>query len=112
MSKFSLGGILASFIGYKGIPYPGGFFPDKPPQYKGSGYEYPGDAASEKTYSDLGSVLRKKDAQGRWYFMPVVLEHKGKEYEIPNAVISINGKKRLWKLRWLEGRGRSKNLYR
>lgn len=93
MSSFNLGDILANVIGYKGFPYLGGFFPDKPAKYQGSGYDYPGEPASEKTYSDLGSVLRKKDAQGRWYFMPVVFEHKGTEYEIPNSVISISGKK-------------------
>lgn len=110
MSKFSLGGILASFIGYKGIPYPGGFFPDKPPKYQGSDYEYPGEAASEKTHSDLGSVLRKKDAQGRWYFMPVVLEHKGTEYEIPNAVISITGKKTIVETAMVGRKGTVKEL--
>ena len=83
MNTFNLDGILSNFIGYKGMPK------------KGSGYEYPGETASEKRYSDLGSVLRKKDAQGRWYFMPVVFEHKGTEYEIPNAVVSINGKKTI-----------------
>ncbi len=86
VSQFSLGDMLLNVIGYKGFPYPGGFIPDAPAKYKGDGYEYPGEAASEKTNSDFGSTLRKKDAQGRWYFMPVVLEHKGTEYEIPTAV--------------------------
>lgn len=95
MSKFNLGDLLVSAIGYKGIIYPGGFFPSVPPRYKAGGYDYPGEVHTEKTHSDLGSVLRKKDAQGRWYFMPVVFEHKGKEYEIPNAVISISGKKTI-----------------
>ena len=95
VSQFNLGDMLLNVIGYKGLPYPGGFIPDAPSKYKADGYEYPGEQASEKTSSDFGSTLRKKDAQGRWYFMPIVLEHKGTEYEIPNAVISIRGKKSI-----------------
>ncbi len=110
MSSFNLGDILANVIGYKGFPYLGGFFPDKPAKYQGSGYDYPGEPASEKTYSDLGSVLRKKDAQGRWYFMPVVFEHKGTEYEIPNSVISINGKKTIVETPMVGRKGTVKEL--
>lgn len=95
VSQFNLGDMLLNVIGYKGLPYPGGFIPDAPGKYKADGYEYPGEQASEKTSSDFGSTLRKKDAQGRWYFMPIALEHKGTEYEIPNAVISIRGKKSI-----------------
>lgn len=109
MNKFSLNDILTSYIGYKGIIYPGAFFPDKPARYQNSGYEYPGEA-TEKAYSDLGSMLRKKDAQGRWYFMPVVLEHKGGEYEIPNAVISINGKKTVVETAMIGRKGTVKEL--
>ena len=37
----------------------------------------------------------QRDANGRWYFMPVVLVYKGKEYEMPNSLISIRGKKHI-----------------
>ena len=57
--------------------------------------KYDGPAANERESSNLGSTLRKRDANGRWYFMPVVLVHKGKEYEMPNSLISIRGKKHI-----------------
>ena len=98
MSSFNLGDILANVIGYKGFPYLGGFFPDKPAKYQSSGYDYPGEPASEKTYSDLGSV------------MPVVFEHKGTEYEIPNSVISINGKKTIVETPMIGRKGTVKEL--
>jgi len=56
---------------------------------------YDGPAANERESSNLGSTLRKRDANGRWYFMPVVLVYKGKEYEMPNSLISIRGKKHI-----------------
>lgn len=110
-SQFSLGDMLANVLGYKGIPYPGGFFPSAPGKgYKQDGYGYPGEAASEKTSSDFGSTLRKKDAQGRWYFMPIVLEHDGTEYEMPNAVISIRGKKTVVETAMVGRKGTVKEL--
>lgn len=110
VSQFNLGDMLLNVIGYKGLPYPGGFIPDTPSKYKADGYEYPGEQASEKTSSDFGSTLRKKDAQGRWYFMPIVLEHKGTEYEIPNAVISIRGKKSIVETAMVGRKGTVKEL--
>lgn len=110
VSRFNLSDMLLSVLGYKGLPYPGGFIPDAPGKYKADGYEYPGEQASEKTSSDFGSTLRKKDAQGRWYFMPIVLEHKGTEYEIPNAVISIRGKKSIVETAMVGRKGTVKEL--
>ena len=95
MGNFNIKDILLDVIGYKGLPYPGVWLPAADRSESGDGYEYDGETAGEKTNTDLGSVLRKKDAMGRYYFMPVVLEHKGKEYEIPNAVISFTGKKNI-----------------
>lgn len=57
--------------------------------------KYDGPEANERESSNLGSTLRKRDANGRWYFMPVVLVYKGKEYEMPNSLISIRGKKHI-----------------
>lgn len=110
VSRFNLSDMLLSVLGYKGLPYPGGFIPDAPGKYKADGYEYPGEQASEKTSSDFGSTLRKKDVQGRWYFMPIVLEHKGTEYEIPNAVISIRGKKSIVETAMVGRKGTVKEL--
>lgn len=41
VSQFNLGDMLLNVIGYKGLPYPGGFIPDTPSKYKADGYEYP-----------------------------------------------------------------------
>lgn len=80
--KFSIGEILLSVLGYKGLPYPGGWL-------------LPHNRAKGNTLSRYGTPLRKQDADNRWYFMPVTLVYKQKEYEIPNAVISFTGKKTI-----------------
>ena len=87
--EFNIAKVLVSALGYKGLPYPGVWFPSGKITGKEPEYQYEGQAKDVRTHSDLGSVLRKQDAQGRYYFMPVVLEHKGKEYEIPNSVKSV-----------------------
>ncbi len=48
-----------------------------------------------RKHTELGSVLRKKDAEGRWYFMPVTLTRLRKSYEVPNARIAFTGKKTI-----------------
>lgn len=106
-SNFNLSDMLMSVVGYKGLPYPSGFFPDLPPKYDdASDYQYTGDAASNKTSSALGSTLRKKDAQGRWYFMPIEING----VEIPNAVISIKGKKTIVETTMVGRKGTVKEL--
>lgn len=107
---FNIKDTLFSIIGYKGLPYPGVWFPATKPPSNSDNYEYPGDGPHTKQYSDLGSVLRKMDAQGRWYFLPVVLVHKGKEYEIPNAVISFVGKKTIVETAMVGRKGSVKEL--
>lgn len=82
--KFKVGDILQNIIGYKGLPFPLSLPPGKSRT-----------AGRENILSDGGSPLWKKDMQGRWYFMPVIFSHKEKEYEIPNAVISITGSKTI-----------------
>ena len=42
--------------------------------------------------------------------MPVVLEHKGKEYEIPNSVISFTGKKNIVETAMVGRKGSVKEL--
>lgn len=68
---------VLNMLSYKGIPFPGLLLKD-----------------SNKVRTGIGnSVLRKKDANGYWYFMPVSLIYKGKDYELPNAIISVSNKK-------------------
>ena len=72
--------ILEATIGARGIPFPGMFYGER-------------NTASEQMqeFTQKGSRLFKKDALGRWYFMPV---HIG-DVEIPQAVLSITGKKNI-----------------
>lgn len=113
MGKFSVKDVLLDVIGYKGLPYPGVWFPTVNrggDRFIGKDFDSDADYADVKTSSDTGSVLRKKDAQGRYYFMPVVFEHKGKEYEIPNAVISFTGKKNIVETAMVGRKGSVKEL--
>lgn len=114
MGKFSVKDVLLDIIGYKGLPYPGVWLPtvSRPGsgRFTGKDFDNDSDYADEKTTSDKGSVLRKKDAQGRYYFMPVVFEHKGKDYEIPNAVISFTGKKNVVETAMVGRKGSVKEL--
>lgn len=107
--EFDIGSILTAFS-YKGLPYPGGFIPAKPGKLSGGDYQYDGDPASEKMTSNLGAKLRKKDAKGRMYFLPVVLEHKGTKYEMPNASIGFQGKKRIVETPMVGRKGTVKEL--
>lgn len=108
--EFNIAKVLVSALGYKGLPYPGVWFPSGKITGKEPEYQYEGQAKDVRTHSDLGSVLRKQDAQGRYYFMPVVLERKGKEYEIPNSVISFTGKKNIVETAMVGRKGSVKEL--
>ncbi len=106
-NSFNIGDLLMSYIGYKGVVYPGGLIPDAPKKYQSGGdYSYEGDNASFNTSSALGSTLRKKDASGRWYFMPIELN----SIEIPNAVISIKGNKTIVETAMVGRKGTVKEL--
>lgn len=109
--EFNIHQYLQDLIGYKGIPYPGGWF-GKFEKNTDVGANFPGikSESQKKELSDLGTRLRKKDLAGRWYFMPVVFIHKGKEYEIPHAVISIKGKKNIVETTMVGRKGTVKEL--
>ena len=93
MAGFNIKDTLVSILGYKGLPYPGVWLPEVNRSGKPDGYKFDGEYLEEKLYTDVGTMLRKVDAQGRYYFMPVFFLYKDKSYEIPNAVISFTGKK-------------------
>ncbi len=104
---------ILSGLSYKGLPFPGLWFGlEKKAGYSAKDFELDADANEneQKTQSDLGAILRKKDALGRWYFLPVILEHEGKEYEIPNAVIRISGKKKIVETDMIGRKGSVKEL--
>ncbi len=109
--NFNLQEILQNIVGYKGLPFPGGWLPSaKAGGYAGKDYTGLTQAGEKKELSDTGARLRKKDMNGRWYFMPVVFMHDGSEYEIPNAIISIKGKKTIVETPMIGRKGTVKEL--
>lgn len=110
MKEFSIKDTLLSILGYKGIPYPGAWLPTVKRDKQAEDFEYDGEDMDDKSYTDKGSLLRKVDAQGRYYFLPVFLEHKGKSYEIPNALISFTGKKTIVETTMVGRKGSVKEL--
>lgn len=92
--EFTVKDVLSA-LSYKGLPFPGLWVPPKPNQYVDDGYTIDGPVKIQKTQAKLGATLRKKDAKGRWYYMPVTLIYQGKEYELPNVVIKISGQKTI-----------------
>ena len=109
IKDFNVKDILLSILGYKGLPYPGAWLPDKR-KNQSEDFTYYGDYLNEKLYTDKGTLLRKKDAQGRYYFMPVFFLYKDKSYEIPNALISFTGKKTIVETPMVGRKGSVKEL--
>lgn len=110
MAGFNIKDTLLSILGYKGLPYPGVWLPDVNRAKKSDDYNYDGEYLEEKRYTDLGTMLRKADAQGRYYFMPVFFQYKDKSYEIPNAIISFTGKKTIVETPMVGRKGSVKEL--
>lgn len=96
--KYNIPGLLLSLIGYKGLPYPGGFFPKRPGgEFVGGEYS-PDTTATSRQELINGTRLYKQDAIGQWYFMPVFIKHPGLpggKIELPHAVVSIKGSKSI-----------------
>ena len=110
MAGFNIKDTLVSILGYKGLPYPGVWLPEVNRSGKPDSYKFDGEYLEEKLYTDVGTMLRKVDAQGRYYFMPVFFLYKDKSYEIPNAVISFTGKKTIVETPMVGRKGSVKEL--
>lgn len=110
MAGFNIKDTLLNILGYKGLPFPGVWFPDVKRSRRSEDYNYDGEYLEEKLYTDKGTMLRKVDAQGKYYFMPVHLLYKDKSYEIPNAVISFTGKKTIVETPMVGRKGSVKEL--
>jgi len=109
--EFDIRKILLSYIGYKGLPYPGAFFGMlKSRAGKLPEYEMNAPASGFQEFTNKGTRLYKQDHLGRWYFMPVTLISDGKEYEIPEAVLSITGKKTIIETPMVGRKGSVKEL--
>ena len=103
--------MLASIVGYKGPIYPGAFLPKRPEgSYVGGPFEATSEATPRQELTKKGTRLFKQDWRGRWYFMPVSFRVGEKEIEIPNAVISITGKKNFIETQLVGRKGTVKEL--
>lgn len=111
--NFNVTELLQSYAGYKGLPFPAGWFAGKRRSsgYTGDRFEVPEDpdrrgyvgedfeageqAEPRRERSRKGTAIYKKDLMGRYYFMPVTFIYRKKEYEIDCALVSITGKKTI-----------------
>jgi hypothetical protein len=113
MHKFDIAKILASYIGYKGIPFPiGKSLPLLQGKITTKEYDGEGDLnqADDNNYTQKGVAIRREGLRGRWYFMPVTFIDEGKEYEIPCALISVTGKKTIVETPMVGRKGSVKEL--
>lgn len=116
--KYNLPNMLLSILGYKGLPYPGGFLPKRPGgDYTGGDYDSEnfGSAGVRQEFLKKGTRLYKQDALGRWYFMPVSMRHldlagQDNTIELPNAVISLEQGKKIVETDLVNRRGSVKEL--
>lgn len=114
--KYNIPNLLLSLLGYKGLPYPGGFLPKRPDGDYAGKEKYDALAASAPQQELIkGTRLYKQDALGRWYFMPVSMRHpdiSGKDHtlELPNAVISLEQTKKIIETDLVNRKGSVKEL--
>lgn len=80
-SNFSIKHLLESIGGHKGLDFPMVWANRE--QHKGT------------ELADNGTVLRKKDLMGGYYFMPVTFSANGKSYEIDCAMVRLQLKKNV-----------------
>lgn len=107
LNEFSIKNLLTGLSGYKGLTFPGRITP--PAAVGIPEYELTTTAPPRQEFTQKGSRLWAQH-EGRWYFMPVSLEHKGKTLEIPLAIISITGEKSIVKTPMPGRRGSVKEL--
>lgn len=107
LNEINLRSLLTGLSGYKGAIFPGLITP--PLQAGIPEYELTTTAPPRQEFTQKGSRLWAQH-EGRWYFMPVALEHKGKTLEIPLAIISISGSKTTVKTPMPGRRGSVKEL--
>lgn len=84
--------MLLDAVGYRGAFYPGVINAPKGQIDKGGSYNVSSHRAEPKMKTSTGSPLRAAGVRmGSLYFMPVMIG----DIEMPNAVISITGKKTI-----------------
>lgn len=97
--RFDPGDFMCDLVRMRGLIYPGLAFRRLEQGVKRE-TPYDGYVAAAPTIrtETLGATpIRRQDINGRWYFMPVTLRHGEPlaELELPNAAISMTGKKRI-----------------
>ena len=109
--------ILTNLLSLKGGFYPGIFAPGLNPinQTNEGGFYNPTESEWEslnymQAHTANGTPIRKSDANGRVYFMPVWIKSTLGELEIPAAAISITGKKNIVSTPLVGRRGTVKEL--
>lgn len=105
--KFDITKMLTSVIGLKGLYYPG-VRPQANTLARSEDFSIAPTGASPKLYTAGGSPLRREDPEvlGSYFFMPVTIGG----IEIPNAVISISGRKTIVETPLVGRRGSIKEL--
>ncbi len=108
--RFSIPSILSAYLGSKGIFYPGVFL-NKMEADGRSASKYEMQTASTPILETNGAIpLRIADVLGRYYFMPVWIYLGSKKTEIPNAVISMTGRKNIVETQLIGVQGSVKEL--
>lgn len=121
--KYNIPELLASVVGYKGLPFPGGFMKKRP---TGSySVEEPDITPEAPAVEELikGTRLRKLGERGIWYFMPVYFRHpsiRGRAdargsvtdntLELLHTIISVTGKKTIVETPMVGRKGSVKEL--
>lgn len=98
--RFNVVDFLLDVVSHKGTLYPGMFinrmrYNEQPYPDMEFTYDRLPQAPVLRTETAGGTPIRKQDASGRWYFMPVWIKSSLGEIELPCAVIGITGKKRI-----------------
>lgn len=102
--------LLSAVTGYRALPFPDGFRRD--PQnggYLAEDYD-PEAPLYERQQMLNGTKLYEQDFRGVWCFMPVYLRHKKEMYELPNAIMSIRGRKNIVETELVGRKGSVKEL--
>lgn len=90
--RYDIQKMLLDAVGYRGAFYPGVINAPKGQIDKGGSYNVSSHRAEPKMKTSTGSPLRAAGVRmGSLYFMPVMIG----DIEMPNAVISITGKKTI-----------------
>lgn len=114
--KYNIVNLLTSIIGYRGLPFPGGFLPQRPVgNYRGEEFEGLNTTPAPRQEYVKGTRLYAQDLLGRWYFMPVYIKHPdileaGHTLELPNAVMSIACSKNIVRTQLVGRKGSVKEL--